>query len=73
MGAPTVLGTARSLKDSPAYRNFIRLLDGSPNGGTPLCFHINEVVRDITFQAEARVVIATDGEASDGNVAEAVH
>jgi hypothetical protein len=56
------------------------LLDGSPNGGTPLCYHIREVINEIAIAApqlrsnnqRAVVVIATDGESSDGSMAEAM-
>jgi hypothetical protein len=55
-------------------------LDGSPNGGTPLCHHIHEVTNQIRMMEQqlrangqkALVVIATDGESSDGNIAEAM-
>ena len=50
------------------------LLSGSPGGGTPLCRHINEVIAQIRVMEphlrangqRAVVVIATDGESSDG-------
>ena len=49
----------------------------SPGGTTPLCHHIREVVKQIRRMEpvlrqrghKAVVVIASDGEASDGNVA----
>lgn len=52
----------------------------SPAGPTPLCMHIEAVVQSIqSVERELRangqkavVVIATDGESSDGNVAEAL-
>ena len=51
-------------------------MDGSPGGATPLCFQLNEVVKEITALApqlraagkKASVIIYTDGEASDGDV-----
>lgn len=65
---PTAFESMRSL-----------LNDGSPGGGTPLCRHINEVaarIRSLSsmlqFGKKAVVVIATDGEASDGDVREAL-
>ena len=56
------------------------MLDGSPSGGTPLCRHIREVVAAIRAAEQelrangqkACLIIATDGESSDGNVAEAM-
>jgi hypothetical protein len=52
----------------------------SPQGKTPLCSHLAAVVRDIQRSAEelrrnhqrAVVVIATDGEASDGSLVDAM-
>lgn len=54
--------------------------DQQPTGGTPLCRHINEIVGEIREVApqlraagqRACIIIATDGEASDGDVAEAL-
>jgi hypothetical protein len=59
-GVPTMLG----------------LLDASPGGGTPLCHHVNEVMKQIIAIApqlkaagkKAALVICTDGEASDGDI-----
>jgi hypothetical protein len=59
---------------------FLRVCDGSPNGGTPLCRHIREITDEIrqlepSLRANGQVacvVIATDGEASDGDVADAL-
>jgi len=56
------------------------LLDGQPAGGTPLCRHIRDVIAQITVMApqlranghRAVVVIATDGESSDGDIAAAM-
>lgn len=53
---------------------------GSPCGGTPLCAHITEIaesIRQVEGQLRASgqkacVIIATDGEASDGDVTEAL-
>jgi hypothetical protein len=55
-------------------------LNTHPTGGTPLCKHINDIVlqiRGIEAQLRANnqlamVVIATDGEASDGDVVQAL-
>jgi hypothetical protein len=56
------------------------VMNGSPNGGTPLCRHIYEIVEKIRMIApqlraagqKAALIIATDGEASDGDVAQAM-
>jgi len=62
------------------YWDLFQHLDQSPDGGTPLCRHISEVIVQITALApqleannqKAVVVIATDGEASDGDIARAM-
>jgi hypothetical protein len=59
---------------------FNGLVDCSPGGGTPLCKHIREVIADIRKisatliknNQKACVIIFTDGESSDGNIAEAM-
>lgn len=56
------------------------LFDQSPGGGTPLCRHIHEVIQSIqavegplrASGQRACVIIATDGESSDGDVAQAL-
>ena len=53
-----------------------QFMDGSPDGGTPLCAHINAIIKDVeAIEAQLRaanqkvcVVIATDGESSDGDI-----
>ena len=63
--------------DSSQYNELISLLDSvTPGGGTPLCRHVDEVVAKIKMlEPELRangqkavLVIATDGEPSDGDV-----
>lgn len=56
------------------------LFEDSPSGGTPLCSHIREIVATISSVApqmrangqKACIIIATDGESSDGDVAQAL-
>mmetsp|Transcript_13377 Transcript_13377/g.26743 ORF Transcript_13377/g.26743 Transcript_13377/m.26743 type:complete len:373 (-) Transcript_13377:92-1210(-) len=56
------------------------ILEGSPGGATPLCRHIREVSAQIrAAEGELRrngqracLIIATDGEASDGNISQAM-
>ena len=63
-----------------AYDMFMNQLNAYPSGGTPLCRHINEITRDIYSRADqlrangqkACIIIATDGESSDGDVASAL-
>eukprot|EP01034_Spumella_vulgaris_P028940 gene28940-35895_t len=80
-GIPTVVGALINGHEDVSKRQYLeQLLNGSPSGGTPLCTHINEVVRQIRASErelraagkKALVVIATDGEASDGDVAAAM-
>ena len=63
------------------YYKFLRgTLGESPAGATPLCSHIQSIVAEITSIADVlkrnnqkvAVIIATDGESSDGNVANAL-
>ncbi len=62
------------------YTTLLNALQGSPGGGTPLCKHVGDIVSQIrTMEPQLRaaghkamVVIATDGESSDGDVAEAL-
>jgi hypothetical protein len=58
------------------YRMLMRALDGTPGGKTPLCRHINEITAQIrSMETQIRqaghkvvVVIATDGESTDGDI-----
>lgn len=62
------------------YEKFKGYLKDSPSGGTPLCRHISEIVRQIQGMEgmlrenghKAVLVIATDGESSDGDIAAAM-
>jgi hypothetical protein len=55
-------------------------LDGSPGGGTPLCYHVNQVAQQIAAIApelkaagkKASLIICSDGEASDGDITDAL-
>jgi hypothetical protein len=76
VGQPFEIGY--DLQQPPTnYENLKAILqDGGPSGGTPLCRHITEVAEKIRILApsllstgkKAVIVIATDGEASDGDV-----
>lgn len=63
-------------EDDAQYRLFQDICKTSPNGATPLCRHIADVATEICQHAQylnenglmACVIIATDGEASDGNI-----
>lgn len=70
-----------SLKDDETAVPFLNaVIDDYPGGSTPLCHQVNEVVKQITAIAaslrasckKAVLVIYTDGEASDGDVAQAL-
>ena len=57
-----------------------QMFEESPSGQTPLCHHIQEVILQIrAMEPELRrnrqlacVIIATDGESTDGNIADAM-
>lgn len=68
-----------STESEQSYQRIKSILDdGSPGGGTPLCRHIREVTQMIQlFEPQLRangqvvcLIIATDGEASDGDISE---
>ena len=62
------------------YNSLMAIFDQSPGGGTPLCRHIREVIESIRpMEAQLRaagqkacVIIATDGESSDGDIISAM-
>ena len=67
--------------DHASYQHICQVMDTSgPSGRTPLCKHVNEIaaqVRGMEAQLrqnghKAAVIICTDGEASDGDVAAAL-
>lgn len=71
---PIILG--RGDPSRAGYQAFTALLDSSPGGLTPLCHHIREVTEQIKLlenqlRANAQravIIIATDGESSDGDL-----
>ncbi len=77
--APILIGTPHD-NNGNNFNILMNALDGSPNGGTPLCRHIHEVTNEIRMMEQqlrangqkVLVMIATDGESSDGNIAEAM-
>lgn len=79
---PLVIGNDTEPLQSEANYRLLQstVFKSSPRGGTPLCRHIAEVCKSIrTAEATLRshrhkavVVIATDGESSDGNVSSAL-
>ncbi len=77
--APIMLGVGPS-DDGNSYRKLIQLFEGSPGGGTPLCRHIQEVttkIKQLEPQLRANghkavLIINTDGESSDGDLAQAM-
>jgi hypothetical protein len=81
--APIVIGTGGSqdgIDDESKFQTLLALFQDSPSGSTPLCQHIREVTARITAMAptlraqgqKACVMIATDGESSDGDIAAAM-
>lgn len=78
--APIVIGDGQD-PDNRKFQSLMNILQtSSPSGGTPLCYHITQVVNKIQAIApqlrangqKACVVIATDGESSDGDIATAL-
>ena len=68
---------ASAFDDATNIRRLNEVFDGSgPDGQTPLCRHVSEVCQQLQHLApllsaggkKATVVIATDGEASDGDI-----
>jgi hypothetical protein len=66
--------------DDTGYQILMNALNGEPSGGTPLCHHINDIVRLIQGMEQdlrnnghqAAIIICTDGESSDGNIVNAL-
>ena len=66
--------------DAGALRELNRAIKSSPSGGTPVCAAITEIVAEIRAAAPGlraagktvTVIVASDGEASDGDVAQAL-
>lgn len=77
--APIMIGNGDA-NEADRYQILMSLLSDSPGGGTPLCKHVREVIekiRPMEDQLRANgqkvcVVIASDGESTDGNIAEAM-
>lgn len=69
--------TTTSTKGVSPLGKFLKALQDSPYGQTPLCKHISEVIAQITLVADelreagqlACLIIASDGEATDGTLA----
>lgn len=78
-GQPVMIGADAS-DDTQRLQYLHSVLDQPPGGGTPLCKHVADVAREVReLEAQLRatrqravIVIATDGEASDGNLAQAM-
>lgn len=79
-GAPPITIGDGNDPDDRKFQSLKAALSASPSGGTPLCRHIREVTGHIRQLApglraagqKACVMIATDGESSDGDIAEAL-
>jgi hypothetical protein len=74
-GPPIRLGVGDP-NELQAYNDLLAVFEKAPMGGTPLCRHIHEVteqIRQLEPQLRATgkkacVIIATDGESSDGDI-----
>ena len=77
---PIMIGCGSDDTENANQNRLMELFDAGPSGGTPLCQHINEVcsiVRRLEHSLKssgqrASLIICTDGEASDGDVAQAL-
>ena len=78
--APITIG-ASAADDEIGMPIIDKILKGYPGGSTtPLCYHVNEVIKQITDIApqlraagkKASVIIFTDGTATDGDIATAL-
>jgi len=75
---PITIGNHRIYGNNIAQMTTV--LDENPNGGTPLCKHIRDIITAITAMRadlerngqRAVLMIATDGESSDGDLAAAM-
>eukprot|EP00945_MAST-04E_sp_MAST-4E-sp1_P008987 g8987.t1 len=78
-GNPVELGTPATM-DGTNLQILFSLLDGQFGGGTPLCFHISQVVQRANMmnhslrqnRQKLSFTIFTDGESSDGDIAAAL-
>jgi len=77
--APITIGDGAA-DGAAKVQQLLQLFELSPSGSTPLCRHIHEVTTEIRRNAnelrrngqKACVIIATDGESTDGNLLEAM-
>jgi hypothetical protein len=77
-GAPLTIGKYED--NGEALQLFKGILSGGAAGGTPLCYHINQIANQIKQMEgmlrqnnqRCTVTIFTDGEASDGDVTQAL-
>jgi hypothetical protein len=77
---PVLLGDGVTPQATQSLDIFLSLMDTSPEGGTPLCAHVTAVVAAIqpiaphlrATNQRAVLVIFTDGESTDGNLADAM-
>lgn len=73
---PVMVGTGET--DNESLEELYELFDNGPAGQTPICHHINEVIKEIQSMKQqllqekkkVAVIISTDGEATDGDIAE---
>jgi hypothetical protein len=73
-----MIGTSTAEGDNDGIATLLSVFQQPTTGATPLCYHVIQVIDQITAAAprlraagqKAAVVIATDGEPTDGNLAE---
>jgi len=77
---PVMIGQGDDINNDTVRDKLLDYLEGSPNGGTPLCRHIREVTEKILLLTpelrrdgrKAVIVIFTDGRADDGSLVDAM-
>ena len=75
---PIMLGMGAEGDNGASKEELFELFDAGPKGQTPICEHIRAVVADIKSmekqlldnKQQVAVIISTDGEATDGDIAE---
>jgi hypothetical protein len=78
--APKRVGVKEVDPDNTHKRALLKAFDDSPSGMTPLCLKVGQVVAEIQANQgwlrenglQVAVIIVCDGQASDGNLAEAM-
>lgn len=79
-GSSSSGGSSGAAEEEQRYQRLLHVFEETPTGCTPLCRHITDIIADLRQHvpalraqgAKAVITIATDGLASDGDIAEAM-